>query len=56
MFSTKTYVLGTQNDRVNETVLLNTNNLKPWLQKCFHVYIISHGFQKSNDTTEMLNL
>ena len=32
MFSTKTYVVGTKKYCLNETVLLSTQNIKPWLQ------------------------
>ena len=54
MFSSKIYVVGTQKYYVNESVLLSTHDIKPWLQKCFHVYKISHGFQKSNGITVKL--
>ena len=31
MFSTQTYVVGTKKYRLNETVLLSTQHIKPWL-------------------------
>ena len=36
--------------RLNETILLCTININPWLQKDFHVYKFLHEFKKSNDT------
>ena len=40
--------------RLNETILLCTINVNPWLQKDFHVYKFLHEFQKSNDTNVKL--
>ena len=39
-FSTKTYVVGTQKNRLNETVLLSTQNIhfKCWLRKYLQLY------------------
>ena len=54
MFSTITYVVGTKMYRLNETILLCTININPWLQKDFHVYNFLHEFQKSNDTNVKL--
>ena len=45
MFSTITYVVGTKMYRLNETILLCTININPWLQK---------DFQKSNVTNVKL--
>ena len=50
MFSTITFVVGTKMNRLNETILLCTININPWLQKDFHFYKFLHEFQKSNDT------
>ena len=47
MFSSITYVVGTKMYRLNETILLCTININPWLQKDFHVYKFLHEFQKS---------
>ena len=38
MFSIITYVEVTKTYRLNETILLYTININPWLQKDFHVY------------------
>ena len=54
MFSTITYVVDTKMYRLNETILLCTININPWLQKDFHVYNFLHEFQKSNDTNVKL--
>ena len=54
MFSTITYAVGTKMYRLNETILLCTININPWLQKDFHVYKFLHEFQKSNDTNVKL--
>ena len=54
MFSTITYVVGTKMYRLNETILLCTININPWLQKDFHVYKFLHEFQKSNVTNVKL--
>ena len=54
MFSTITYVVGTKMHRLNETILLCTININPWLQKHFHVYKLLHEFQKSYDTNVQL--
>ena len=54
MFSTITYVVGTKMYRLNETILLFTININPWLQKDFHVYNFLHEFQKSNVTNVKL--
>ena len=40
--------------RLNETILLCTININPWLQKDFHVYNFLHEFQKSNVTNVKL--
>ena len=39
-FSTKTYVVGTQKNRLDETVLLSTQNIckKLWVRKYLHFY------------------
>ena len=39
-FSTKTYVVGTQKNRLNETVLLSTQNIcsKLWIKKYLQFY------------------
>ena len=39
-FSTKTYVVGTQKNRLNETVLFSTQNvsLNLWVRKYLHFY------------------
>ena len=39
-FSTKTYVVGTQKNRLNETVLLSTQNIckKLWVRKYLQFY------------------
>ena len=52
MFSTITYVVGTKMYRLNETILLCTININPWLQKDFHVYKFLH--EKSNVTNVKL--
>ena len=54
MFSTITYVVGTKMYRLNETILLCTININPWLQKDIHVYTFLHKFQKSNVTNVKL--
>ena len=54
MFSTITYVVGTKMYRLNETILLCTININPWLQKDFHVYKFLHEFRKSNVTNVKL--
>ena len=54
MFSTITYVVGTKMYRLNETILLCTININPWLQKDFHVYKFLHEFQKLNVTNVKL--
>ena len=56
MFSTITYVVGTKMYRLNETILLCTININPWLQKDFHVYNFLHEFQKSNITNVKLKV
>ena len=56
MFSTIAYVVGTKMYRLNETILLCTININPWLQKDFHVYKFLHEFQKSNVTNVKLSL
>ena len=40
-FSTKTYVLGTQKNRLNETVLLSVHNicLNLWVRKYLQFYV-----------------
>ena len=43
------YVVGTKMYRLNETILLCTININPWLQKDF-----LHEFQKSNVTNVKL--
>ena len=54
MFSTITYVVGTKMYRLNETILLCTILINPWLRKDFHVYKFLHEFQKSNVTNVKL--
>ena len=52
LWNTKKYQ--TQKCRINETVLLGTQNIKPWLQIWLPCLQFLHGFQKSNITTVKL--
>ena len=50
MFSTITNVVGTKMYRLNETILLCTININPWLQRTSMFTNFLHEFQKSNAT------
>ena len=55
MFSTNIYLVSTQKCRLNETVLLSTQDIKPWLyigllRFCKRL----HEFQKSSGATVKL--